>query len=115
MTAAVSQIIVPVSDMARALAFYRDALGLAALTESATWSELQAGPVTIGLHADQEPRREPDAGTLAICLTIPDLARMCQELRAKGIEVDGPKALADLPPMALIYDPDGISLVLQQA
>jgi catechol 2,3-dioxygenase-like lactoylglutathione lyase family enzyme len=120
MTAAVSQVIVLVSDMTRALRFYRDALGLESVTESATWSELRAGGVSLGLHAGREPSvagrtNGVDAGTLAICLTVPDLARTCQELRAIGIEVDGPNVLVELPPMATLYDPDGVSLVLQQA
>jgi catechol 2,3-dioxygenase-like lactoylglutathione lyase family enzyme len=117
---AVSQVIVLVSDMARSLSFYRDTLGLAPVTESATWSELRAGAVSIGLHAGREPSADGrangvDAGTLAVCFSVPDLARTCLELRATGVEVDGPKVLEELPPMATLYDPDGISLVLQQA
>ena len=120
MTTAVSQVIVLVSHMPSSLRFYRDVLGLESVSESPTWSELRAGAVSIGLHAGREPSATGrangvDAGTLAMCLTVPDLARTCRTLRAQGIEVDGPNVVEDLPPMATLYDPDGISLVLQQA
>ncbi|MBM7412341.1 putative enzyme related to lactoylglutathione lyase [Clavibacter michiganensis] len=42
---------VPVTDMKRATAFYRDVLGLTITSESDTWSEIETSGVVIGLNA----------------------------------------------------------------
>ena len=39
-----------VSDMGRAIAFYRDSMGLTLRSESPSWSELTCGDATLALH-----------------------------------------------------------------
>ena len=44
-----------VRDMARAVAFYRDALGLTVRITSPAWSELEIAGATIALQSGREP------------------------------------------------------------
>ena len=44
-----------VSDMARAVAFYRGVLGPVVRVESPTWSELKLGDATVALHTTPVP------------------------------------------------------------
>jgi predicted enzyme related to lactoylglutathione lyase len=48
--AGVSNVWVPVSDMDRAVTFYRDVLGLSVKMQSPEWSELDAEGLSIGLN-----------------------------------------------------------------
>ncbi len=51
MAKGVATVWVPVEDMGRALAFYRDTLGLDVTMEQEDWSTVDAGGLTIGLNA----------------------------------------------------------------
>ncbi len=44
-----------VTDMARAVTFYREVLGPVIRHESDTWSELKLGEATVALHATEQP------------------------------------------------------------
>ena len=121
MNIAVKQLIVMVSDMERSVAFYRDALGLAPITVSEHWSEFRAGAATIALHPGRtgaEGGREngTDAGTLTVTLAADDLASAVAALRAKGVDVDGPRLLEGTDtPIATFSDPDGLSFSMEPA
>src|SRR5205085_5974243 len=72
--------IVFVSDMKRAVSFYRDVLGLPLRFESPGWTEFATAGATLALHASQqansakdEPRHE-SAGRCRPGLSIPNLA-----------------------------------------
>ena len=55
-------------------------------------------------------------GTVHFSFAVPDIAQACEELRAKGVQVDGPRRLADADVlMASFSDPDGLSLGLEQS
>ncbi len=54
MATSVATVWVPVEDMGRALAFYRDTLGLEVTMEDTDWCELDAGGLTIGLNARED-------------------------------------------------------------
>ena len=45
------EVVVYVDDMDRAVAFYRDVLGLATTYESPYWTTFDSGPCTLALHA----------------------------------------------------------------
>jgi catechol 2,3-dioxygenase-like lactoylglutathione lyase family enzyme len=47
----VSCVLLYVKDLAGMTAFYRDAVGLAVVSETETWVELDGGGVKLGLHA----------------------------------------------------------------
>ncbi len=44
-----------VTDMARAVTFYREVLGPVVRTESETWTEIKLGEATVALHASDQP------------------------------------------------------------
>ena len=54
MATGVATVWVPVSDMDRAVAFYRDTLGLDVKDIQDQWSEIDANGLMIGLNAREE-------------------------------------------------------------
>jgi catechol 2,3-dioxygenase-like lactoylglutathione lyase family enzyme len=117
MIARLTQLIVYVTHMGRAIAFYRDAMGLPLVIESEHWSELAAGDVTLALHlTSAEPGSSSHtlpAGRAELQFQVGDLDYACETLRALGYTVDGPRTLGGLPtPLAFLRDPDGLSIVL---
>jgi len=103
---------VPVSDQDRALAFYRDVLGLVPTRDAPfgpglRWLEVTpAGAATsIALLPPQGGAAGVDTG---IRLTTTDVESDHEELRGAGVDVDdilrfGP----GVPPMFTLRDPDG--------
>lgn len=94
----------PVSDMERALDFYRDVLGLEILSESPYWSELQAGGVRIALHLGVE---ETQRGGWTLCLETDDLHLLRARLEAAGVECDAEYHETPSGPTMAFRDPDG--------
>ena len=97
--------------MDRAVAFYRDTVGLSLLRrDGVDWSELDAGPVRLGLHARRPEMRElPHGGT--VVLRVADLDASKLALEARGVvfdehvgEVEGRARFASFA------DPDGNAL-----
>ncbi|MGL3200378.1 MULTISPECIES: VOC family protein [Curtobacterium] len=89
MASGVAAVWVPVSDMQRAIGFYRDALGLTVTSESDDWSEIDAGGLRLGLNA-REPA-SPSSGGGAVITFQPDgsLEDEVDDLRSKRVEVPG--------------------------
>jgi lactoylglutathione lyase len=115
----VDYIVVNVSDMSRAVAFYRDILGLSLKFESAGWSEFQTGATTLALHlvrtrvgGEGRAPAEPVAGTCSIGFSVKDLAATYRELAARG----APFVLAPTEQvnegirLAVCVDPDGLAI-----
>ncbi len=85
----IAAIWVPVTDMSRATAFYRDVLGLTVTSEDEDWTEIDAGGVLLGLNG-RENAAVSDAGGAVITFqpdgTIEDeLAR----LNSHDVDVTG--------------------------
>lgn len=81
-----------VSDMDRAVKFYRDTLGLALKFQSPEWSELSTGETTLALHPASE--RSP-AGKIELGFGVPDLAQWHREMSAKGVRFSMPPQKQD--------------------
>ena len=64
MAQGVATVWVPVEDMGRAVAFYRDVLGLDVAMESEDWSELKAGGLSIGLNARESAKVSAAGGAV---------------------------------------------------
>ena len=71
-----------VADMDRAVAFYRDTLGLTLKFASPGWSEFATGATTLALHpaSDANP-----AGTTHLGLHADDVASMHRALTKAGV------------------------------
>jgi predicted enzyme related to lactoylglutathione lyase len=100
-----------VSDMERAVAFYRDALGLPMrMRHEDTWAEFEAGGIRIGLHGAGEGP-SPHGGTAVFLVDDLDLARA--SLAERGVAFED--HLGEVPGYARyasFADPDGNSMQL---
>jgi predicted enzyme related to lactoylglutathione lyase len=79
---------VPVEDMDRARAFYRDTLGLTEQKSSADWSEFDANGLMIGLNA-RESAQPTDGGAVITFQPDGDLDAEVQALQDKGVQFSG--------------------------
>jgi len=101
-----------VSDLDRAVSFYRDAVGLPLVRRDGDeWAELDAGGVRLGLHGTGERRELPEGGTVVLRVDDLDLARTSFEERGIRFdehvgEVEGRARFASFA------DPDGNRLQL---
>ena len=112
-----------VDDMPRALAFYRDVLGISVLHDLGEFVELQANPsfqlslFTRAAMQNGEPEIAigPVSGQhAALAVAVDALDEYCAQLRTKGIEFVSD--LANHPEWGLrtafLHDPDGNLLCL---
>lgn len=102
----------PVSDMDRAVAFYRDRLGLEVLEHDGDWSEVTAGDQRIGLNSSESP--SGDGGAVVAFGVEGPIEDAVQALKDQGVEfVDG---LSEHPwgKIAPFKDSEGNDLQLYQ-
>jgi catechol 2,3-dioxygenase-like lactoylglutathione lyase family enzyme len=82
-----------VADMEKAVAFYRDTLGLPVKYQSADWVELDAGNVTIALRRfGSGPEGRPELGVgegATIVFQVEDIAAAKAELEGEGVKFIG--------------------------
>ena len=107
-------ICLPTQDMPRAIAFYRDTLGLpTGLTWEDSWVEFDLGGATLGLlnTAAVEMPFEAMAGG-GIGLRVDNVKARLDELIAKGVRPAMPFMDSGVCHMAGILDPDGNHLML---
>jgi catechol 2,3-dioxygenase-like lactoylglutathione lyase family enzyme len=107
-----------VSDLARAVGFYRDVLGLplAILKEDWNWVEFSIPPTTLVLFGTYPgaPLQPGTKGSAGVALAVESMPEAIDELRAKNVTIaDGPHELADCF-VAMIVDLDGNPIFLHQ-
>jgi lactoylglutathione lyase len=114
-----SYAIIFVSDMQRAIAFYRDVIGLPLKFESPHWTEFATEGATIALHqSDAEGSRENPlevpSGRCRPGISVPDLeafhARM-ESLKVPCVQL--PKDVFGAR-IAQYLDPDGLGISVSQ-
>jgi predicted enzyme related to lactoylglutathione lyase len=87
--AQIGQISIVVQDIARATAFYRDALGLPFLFEAPGLAFFQCGPVRLMLGGAEDPEFDHKASVLYF--DVADIDAAHQALAARGVKFrDGP-------------------------
>jgi catechol 2,3-dioxygenase-like lactoylglutathione lyase family enzyme len=105
----------PVTDLERSTAWYRDTLGLPQ-TGTGAWPEFRLGenvflylldPTNVG-QAFQGPH------TASIALRVPDVAGAREALEGKGVAFDGETFDTGVCHMAHFRDPDGNVLMLHR-
>ena len=84
MTVELKYIIANVSDLAAAVAFWRDTVGLKLKFETPEWAEFETGPTRLAL---QPASAKNPAGTWQPGLRVPDLDAKRAELTARGVNV----------------------------
>lgn len=105
-----------VHDMARAVAFHRDGLGLKLETESSGWSLLSCGEAQVGLHGIYGGVVERPVPYAGLNLLVDDLDAAVAQARAHGAElVEIREAEPRIPVrLAVMLDPDGGGFELRQ-
>lgn len=102
-----------VTDIGRAVEFYRDKLGLPMTKHGSFGAEFLDGETHLGVH----PAVHPEARSLVgrhtgITLFVPDLLHYCGMLHDRGVRFLTEPTQQSWGVMAMIADPDGNVLAL---
>lgn len=89
MATGIAAVWLPVTDMTRAVAFYRDTLGLTITMEDADWSEVDANGVKLGLNARESAAKASDGGAVVTFQPDTDIDAEVADLTAKGVTFSG--------------------------
>lgn len=96
-----------VSDMDRAVHFYRDVLGLTLLRQDGgNWAELEAGGHRFALHGVGEGQSVPTGGATAV-FSVPDLDGAKVALSARGMTSTHDGDVEGYARFSSFSDPDG--------
>lgn len=111
----IGQIAINVQNVSKAVAFYRDALGLRLLFEMPKMAFFDCGGVRLMLGVAESP--EFDHPSSVLYFNVPDLRATYQTLTAHGVEfVTPPHLIAKMPDhelwMSFFRDIDGNTLAL---
>jgi catechol 2,3-dioxygenase-like lactoylglutathione lyase family enzyme len=109
-------ITVPVTDVQRSTAFYKDTLGLQQVGDGGGWPEFQLGEnVSLYLMDPTNIGREfRGPHTAHIALRVPDVAETRRELESRGVTFAGEILDTGVCHMAFFNDPDGNALMLHR-
>jgi catechol 2,3-dioxygenase-like lactoylglutathione lyase family enzyme len=101
---------IPTQDMDRAIAFYKDTVGLR--QDEHRDAEFWAGETCISLWKPEWAQMEwAPAVTAFLALHVEDVAAAQKDLEAKGVEFKGEIVDTGVCHMAFFNDPDGNSLM----
>ena len=104
---------VPVQDMSRAKAFYRDVLELHSTNWEESWPEIETGNVSLYLVDPTAMGNEFAPHTAPIALRVPDVAEARRELEGRGVYFSGEQDTG-VCNMAFFRDTEGNSLMLHR-
>jgi catechol 2,3-dioxygenase-like lactoylglutathione lyase family enzyme len=106
---------VPVTDLERSVAFYRDTLGLEQIGHG-SWPEFQLGENVSLYLLDPTNIGQEFKGphTSSIALRVPDVEAAKTELEARGVEFGGDVFDTGVCHMAFFSDPDGNAIMLHR-
>jgi catechol 2,3-dioxygenase-like lactoylglutathione lyase family enzyme len=102
---------VPTRDSARAVAWYRDVLGLR--VSEYTDAEIESPNVTLSFWNPEEQGEEFVPNENGIALRVADVEAAVEEVRAAGVEVMGIQD-SGVCHMGFVKDPDGNVLILHR-
>ena len=116
----VKVISVPVSDQERAKAFYVDTLGLELERDDHSvpgirWIQVAPRGGTTSLTLVNWFDAMPPGSLQGLVVGTTDLERDCHELAARGVDFERPLRQQPWGAEAVVRDPDGNQIVLQQA
>jgi catechol 2,3-dioxygenase-like lactoylglutathione lyase family enzyme len=101
-----------VNDIGRAVAFYRDVLGLTLEFQSDEhqWAEFACGNVTLSLFGGSDITATGSAARVA--LAVDDIAAAHDELLARGVAMGGRPQDWGVCKSLEVFDPDGNAILL---
>ncbi len=106
------------NDIDKAIAFYRDTLGLEMYGhfEEMKWAEFNAGNTTFAINDPSafDPNMKAQAGGAAVAFSVDDVAAAIEELESQGITVTVPTNESPVCHFACILDPDGNTVWIHQ-
>jgi predicted enzyme related to lactoylglutathione lyase len=105
----------PVTDMARARAFYEGVLGLKVSQEPGVvpWMEFDLGNTTLGLGAYGDGWK-PSADGAMLALEVDDFDKSLAELKAQNIPFSLDGMETPVCHFAIVRDPDGNGVMIHQ-
>ncbi|MBE2213429.1 MAG: VOC family protein [Opitutaceae bacterium] len=108
----------PVTDMARARAFYEKLLGLKPGEiwehEGKAWVEFDIGSGTLALSNMSPDKWKPSPDGPGVALEVDDLESAVRELKSAGVRFYLDPMDSPVCRLAVVADPDGNSVVLHQ-
>ena len=99
------EVVVYVTDMQRAIGFYRDTVGLGVDFESEHWTTFRTGGCTLALHATD--RREPGSGEPDPTFLVDDAEAQRARFATEGVEVGEIREPVSGTQVFDARDPDG--------
>ncbi len=104
--------VLPVQDMDRAVAFYRDAIGFAEDFATPYWSELRFGDAVLGLHGGGDGSRNPTG----LSIQYEDVRQAyANAIQAGATSIQAPEQREGEPIiLSSIADPEGNVIMLTQ-
>jgi predicted enzyme related to lactoylglutathione lyase len=106
----VNSVLYPAPDVAAAVAFYGDALGLPVkFQDGARYAALDGGGVTVGVLG---PEEDVTGGRVAASVRVPDVAAAVRKAVAAGATVVRPPERGPHEIRAVVTDPWGNPVVL---
>jgi predicted enzyme related to lactoylglutathione lyase len=107
----ISAVWLPVTDMDRAVGFYRDTLELEVVQQEGGWTEVTAGDQIIGLNNGESPAGN---GGAVIAFAVKDIEATVAQLRDRGVHFSGEISEHPWGKIAPFEDPDGNTLQVIQ-
>ena len=112
------RIVIYVSDMESSTAFYRDILGLPLKFTTPGWTEFNNGGTTLALHRHMGGKpgaAQPAAGQATLVFAVDNLQNAYETLKAQDVHFSlEPQKQASGLTLAVLHDPDGFGITLQQ-
>lgn len=97
-----------VTDLDRALLFYRDHLGLPLRRQGSFGAEFLEGETALGVHPAVHPDSRAMVGRhTGLTFHTEDVVGLCERLEHRGVALVSPPSQTSFGIMALVADPDG--------
>jgi catechol 2,3-dioxygenase-like lactoylglutathione lyase family enzyme len=103
---------VPTRDAERAVAWYRDVLGLP--VSEHTGAEIETPNVTLSFWNPETQGEEFKPNEAGFALRVADVEESRRELEAKGVEFLGETVDTSVCHMGFLRDPDGNTVILHR-
>jgi predicted enzyme related to lactoylglutathione lyase len=108
----------PVTDIARARAFYEQVLGLASTAvfehEGRHWIEYDIGAGTLAVTNMSADKWRPSTDGPCVALEVADFAAAIEHLRSAGVKFYLEPIDSGICHLAVVADPDGNSVTIHQ-